>query len=172
MKSGMSWNRRQFNSWMWWFRLPDDIYIKSLEPCHAQLVYDHWPHKYASSFKVSVENIVDLPSAGVFLKDGDRLVAWAVCFPPIGISRFHTLDEFRCRGYGSYVIKYLSKRMAQAGFCPYGGIYGGNEPSVRCFTNVGYTMTSSAEPVNLISAQHHSDFEHDWPNPCCQHNVC
>lgn len=131
--------------------LPDDIYIKSLEPNDAQIVWDHWPHKYCSSFQVSLENIIDLPSAGLFLKDGDRLVAWAVCFPPIGISRFHTLDEFRSRGYGAYVIKYLSKKMAQEGYCPYGGIFGGNEPSVRCFTRVGYTVTSSAEPISLVS---------------------
>jgi predicted GNAT family acetyltransferase len=106
-----------------------------LERCHAQLVYDQWPYRAGSTVEKVAEEIQELPSAGVFLKDNDKLVSWMMYHPPNGMSRLHTLQEYRRRGYAALVTQYLSKRVAQCGFVPFVNIDLENIASSTLFTS-------------------------------------
>lgn len=112
--------------------------MKSLEPCHAQLVFDNWPFKHLTTLQDVTDEIVQLPSAGVFLKDGDDLIAWMTCHPPNGMSRLFTTEQHRRKGYASLVTKYITKRMAQAGYYPYVNIVAGNPVTAKFFESVGF----------------------------------
>jgi len=94
-----------------------EVYVKSLERCHAALVYENWAYKSSTLVEFVADEIDRLPSAGVFLKSDDQLVSWIMEHPPNGMSRLYTVEPYRRRGYGRLAIQYLSKRMAQSGAC-------------------------------------------------------
>jgi len=128
--------------------LPKDVYIKSLETSHATTVYEYWPYNMTTTVDSVVRNIIETPSAGVFRKDTDQLVSWMTSRTPNGMSKLHTLEEFRQRGYASFVTRYLAKRMAQAGYQPYATIDPINESSKKCFRSTGFLETS---PVHFLT---------------------
>ncbi|XP_046653152.1 uncharacterized protein LOC124343739 isoform X1 [Daphnia pulicaria] len=111
----------------------DGVYVKSLERCHAQIVYDYWPYRESTTVENITREIEQLPSAGVFLKGNDQLVSWMMCHPPNGMSRLHTLEEHRHRGYASLVTQYLSRRVAQCGLVPFVNIVIENTASYKFF---------------------------------------
>ncbi|XP_046653114.1 uncharacterized protein LOC124343710 isoform X3 [Daphnia pulicaria] len=131
----------------------DGVYVKSLERCHAQTVYDHWPYKGHTTLDYVSEEIEQLPSAGVFFKGSDQLVSWMMCSPPNGMSRIFTLEEYRHRGYAALVTKYLSKRVAQSGLVPFVNIHIENQASHKFFESVGFKLLG---PIHLRVTSHDS----------------
>ena len=113
----------------------DEVYVKSLERCHSQFVYDNWPYRAGSTVEKVANEIDELPSAGVFLKKDNKLVSWMMYHLPNGMSRLHTLEEFRKRGYAVLVTQYLSKHVAQCGFVPFVNIHTDNVASYTLFTS-------------------------------------
>lgn len=118
----------------------ENVYVKSLERCHAQLVYDNWPYKRSTMVENVADEIELLPSAGVFLKENNELVSWMMCHPPNGMSRLHTMEQHRRRGYAALVTQYLSKRVAQSGFVPFVNIVTDNDASYNFFENMGFKL--------------------------------
>ena len=118
----------------------DGVYVKSLEPCHAKIVYDYWPYRESTTVDNITREIELLPSAGVFLKENDELVSWMMCHPPNGMSRLHTLEEHRRRGYAALVTQYLSKRVAQCGFVPFVNIVIENTASYKFFESMKFKL--------------------------------
>ncbi len=118
----------------------DGVYVKSLERCHAQTVYDYWPYKEGTTMENVAKEIEELPSAGVFLTDNDKLVSWMMSHPPNGMSRLHTLQEYRRRGYAALVTRFLSKRVAQCGFVPFVNVDTENVVSRTFFENMTFKL--------------------------------
>ncbi|EFX72030.1 hypothetical protein DAPPUDRAFT_254937 [Daphnia pulex] len=58
-----------------------------------------------------------------------------MCHPPNGMSRLHTLEEHRRRGYAALGTQYLSKRVAQRGFVPFANNVIENTASYKFFEN-------------------------------------
>ena len=120
----------------------DDVYVKSLERCHAQMVYDHWPYRESTRVEYMADEIQQFPSAGVFLKESNELVSWMMIHLPNGMSRLHTLEQHRRKGYAAIVTKYLSKVMAQFGLVPFVNILLGNTASLKFFESMGFQLLS------------------------------
>ena len=125
-----------------------------MEQCHAKIVYDHWAARTTTSVEIIAEEINSLPSAGVFLKATNELVCWITYYPTNGMSRLHTLDQHRRKGYASLVIRYLSKRVAQAGFVPTANVGLGNEASFRVFESIGFQIL---QPWHIYFLSHFVD---------------
>jgi len=53
---------------------------------------------------------------------------------PFGISRLHTLEDHRRRGYARIAIDFLAKKMAQADYVPIANVNFENEASKALFT--------------------------------------
>ncbi|KZS02951.1 uncharacterized protein LOC116924337 isoform X2 [Daphnia magna] len=119
--------------------LPDEVYVKSLERHHAQLIYDHWTvFKDTTTVEDVADEIDHLPSAGVFLKNNDQLVSWMTGHAANGMSRLFTMDGHRRKGYAKLATQYMSKRMAQAGYLPFINIVVGNTASTEFFLGLGF----------------------------------
>lgn len=126
------------------------MYVKCLEPHHAQLVYDHWPIRASTTVEHIAEEINELQSAGVFLKnEEDRLVSWVTHHPPNGMSRLTTLDGHRRRGYANLSVLSLAKKMAQSSYYPFASVFVGNTPSQLLFESMGFTRTASLRVLLL-----------------------
>ena len=89
-------------------------------------MFQYWPYSQYTTVDDVADEIDRQPSAGVFLKNGDQLVSWVMGRIPNGMSRLHTLDQYRRRGYAALAVKYVSKRMAQCGYLPFANIVIGN----------------------------------------------
>lgn len=130
-----------FTFFIFLFSQQTHVYVRSLEQCHAQVVYDNWPYsKVATTLQTIVDEIVHLPSAGVFLKSTDELVSWMTYHPPMGMGKLHTLENHRKQGYAGIVTRYLSKRLAQTGLIPFVLVMPGNQASQKLFESVGFRL--------------------------------
>ena len=127
--------------------LPDGVFISSLEGRHAQLIFDNWPYNHTSNVIDLRDEIEQMPSTGLFLKENNELVSWLVCHPPFGMGLLHTLEDHRRCGYATLITKYMAKRMAQSGYQPFAGIIVGNETSVRFFKSLGFRLLCSANAL-------------------------
>ena len=132
-------------------QVPTNTYIKNLEQCHAQTVYDFWPYRAQSSVEWVADEIQRLPSAGLFLKENDQLVSWVISAFPDSLGKLHTLEQYRRRGYAKLVVEYLSKHLAMAGYRPFANILVANEASKRTFESIGYQFHSQGH-ITLVSA--------------------
>lgn len=121
---------------------PADVYVKSLETHNAATVYDNWSYNEITTADSVLEGVIASPTAGVFLKDTNKLVCWMTSRVHVGMSQLHTLEEYRRRGYAACVTQYLTKRLAQSGYVPYAIVSPNNEPSVRCFQRAGFRLNS------------------------------
>ena len=120
-------------------RIPDEVYVKDLEPNHAIRVHEKWPGKDTASTDCIVDAIAHLPSVGIFLKANDKLVCWAVCHPPSGgISHLYTEENHQGKGYGSLAVQQLSKQLSKNGLVPFATIFTGNDASLRLFSKLGF----------------------------------
>ena len=88
------------------------------------------------------------PSAGLFLKENDELVSWIMAHPPNGMSRLFTVPAHRRKGYASLVIVYMTKRMAQSGYIPFGNIRTDNIPSMTLFESLGFQKLRRRQMIN------------------------
>ena len=140
--------RQIIQLFQWWNRLPDDVYVKSLERAHAPIVYQHWPFSPSTQVEHMADEIDRHPSAGLFLKENDQLVSWAMAHPPMGISRLFTLPAHRRKGYASLVMVYMSKRMAQSGYIPFSNIRIDNSSSVTFFESLGFQKVRRRYMIN------------------------
>ncbi len=127
--------------------------MKSLEQCHAQTVFDHWSFNYLTSLEDVSAEINELPSAGLFLKETGQLISWVMYHPPNGMSRLHTLNEYRRQGYAALVIRYMSKRMAQAGHVPYVNIEKSNMNSRKLFEKLGFRFIHFSNQLFLLPSR-------------------
>lgn len=118
--------------------MPADVYVQSLELCHAQVAFDFCPYSKETSVENIAREIELFPSAGVFLKATDELVAWMMFYPPNGMSRLHTQEIYRRKGYASLAIRYLSKRCAQAGFLPKVNVISGDVAPTGLYKKLGF----------------------------------
>jgi len=98
--------------------VPQEVYIKSLERQDAGIIYDTWAFKHSSSVEDLEDEIEQLPSAGVYLKETDELICWINFHLAFGMARLYTLEAHRRKGYATLAIQYAAKRTAQAGYIP------------------------------------------------------
>lgn len=133
------------------------MYITSLQEKHAAFIHQNWPYNSTATVEDVIEDILDFPSVGVFLKETNQLVTWMMCHPPVGMSRLCTLEPFRRQGYARLAIKYLSKLIAQSGSVPFVSIIKGNTPAVALFESMGFKFLCHRDillvpaPVNVNS---------------------
>lgn len=130
-----------------------DVYVRSLERRHAGVVYEHWPLKHLTSIDDVGDEIEQMPTAGVFLKETDELVCWATCYLGFGIAHLFTLSPFRRRGYAGLVIRYISKRMAQSGYVVFAGALTDNTNSNALFSKLeGFMFLKPASGLLILPA--------------------
>ena len=130
---------------------PIEVYVKSLERSYAPVVSgDRHSRPYFFLSDDLADEIDRLPSAGVYLKDNDRLVAWIMYYPPFGMRFLFTLEGYRRRGYGKLAVQYLTKRLVQAGYPAVAHTHFDNHPSIALFESLGFKL--SRRTVSLVSA--------------------
>lgn len=117
--------------------------MDSLKPFNAQQVYDFFPYRESVTLEDVTDEIEQLPSVGVFLKENRQLVSWMIQRSSFGMGRLFTLEAHRRRGYALLTVRSMSKKMAEAGFFPLLYVNHNNHASKALMIKAGFRCQQS-----------------------------
>lgn len=118
--------------------MPENVYVRKLEPKHIPLVNELWPYHHKNS-DVYLETLADMGGGyGLFLKEKDTLVSW-IFKNHLGIlGILQTVEEYKRRGFGSLMIKFLAKLLAEEGIDPVTSVSIHNTASKNMMRKIGF----------------------------------
>lgn len=108
-----------------------------LKPEHAQAIHDLYPANDMESIEVFEKLIKALPAYGVFSSNGE-LAAWMVQSYYGAMFSMQTRPEFRRKGYGIHLAKYLTKVVMDRGYLPFVVIRPENDASKSLYSKLGF----------------------------------
>ncbi|XP_046749538.1 uncharacterized protein LOC124413180 [Diprion similis] len=113
-----------------------DVRVQPLRPEHAEGIHELYSANDVECHELFLRLIKTLPAAGVFA--GDRLAAWMVQSYYGAMFSMQTRPEFRRKGYGTKLARYLIKAVADRGYNSFVFIRPENEASRSLYTKLGF----------------------------------
>lgn len=108
-----------------------------LTPEHAQEIHDLYPANHMESIEVFEKLMKRLPCFGVFSSSGE-LAAWMVQSYYGAMFSMQTKPEFRRKGYGITLARYLTNAVSKRGYLPFVVIRPENDASKSLYTKLGF----------------------------------
>ncbi|XP_071055354.1 uncharacterized protein [Onthophagus taurus] len=115
----------------------EDAEMLQLTKEHAQTIHELYPANNMESVVVFEKLIDQLPCYGIFSVSGD-LAAWMVQSYYGAMFSMQTKPEYRRKGYGIHLAKYLTSVVAQRGYLPFVVIRPENDASKGLYTKLGF----------------------------------
>ncbi|CAL7939209.1 unnamed protein product [Xylocopa violacea] len=113
-----------------------DIQVQPLRAEHAEGIHELYPANDMECHEVFLRLIRTLPAAGVFVKGS--LAAWMVQSYYGAMFSMQTKPEYRRKGYGTKLVRYLTKRVADKGYQPFVVIRPENDASQSLYKKLGF----------------------------------
>lgn len=115
----------------------EDAEILQLTPEHAQPIHDLYPANNIECVEVFEKLFEKLPSYGVFSASGE-LAAWIIQSYYGALISMQTKPDYRRKGYGSILAKYLTKVVMDRGYLPFVVIRPENDASKNLYSKLGF----------------------------------
>ncbi|XP_055617304.1 uncharacterized protein LOC129762788 [Toxorhynchites rutilus septentrionalis] len=129
------------------YKVPEDIIMKNLDPIHATLMNERWPHRYPGSEKYIALLIHLNGGIGLFTQT-DELVAWVLMNEFAGIGHLQVMPSYRRRGFGELLAKAMSKQIATENDSDVNAfIVDKNINSINLFYKLGYKKIAGSNWV-------------------------
>nr|XP_031847991.1 uncharacterized protein LOC116433723 isoform X2 [Nomia melanderi] len=113
-----------------------DVQVLPLKAEHAEAIHELYPANDMECHEIFLRLIGSLPAAGVFVKD--CLAAWMVQSYYGAMFSMQTKPQYRRKGYGTKLARYLTKRVAERGYQPFVVIRPENEASQSLYKKLGF----------------------------------
>ncbi|XP_012222372.1 uncharacterized protein [Linepithema humile] len=113
-----------------------DVQVLPLKAEHAEGIHELYPANDMECHELFLRLIRTLPAAGVFVKGS--LAAWMVQSYYGAMFSMQTKPEHRRKGYGTKLVRYLTKRVAEKGYYPFVVIRPENEASHSLYKKLGF----------------------------------
>ncbi|KZC07690.1 hypothetical protein WN55_08010 [Dufourea novaeangliae] len=113
-----------------------DVQVLPLKAEHAEAIHELYPANDMECHEVFLRLIRSLPAAGVFCKGS--LAAWMVQSYYGAMFSMQTKPQYRRKGYGTKLARYLTKRVAERGYRPFVVIRPENEASQNLYKKLGF----------------------------------
>ncbi|XP_011056239.1 PREDICTED: uncharacterized protein LOC105147134 isoform X1 [Acromyrmex echinatior] len=113
-----------------------DVQVRPLKAEHAEGIHELYPANDMECPEIFLRLIRTLSAAGVFVKDS--LAAWMVQSYYGAMFSMQTKPEYRRKGYGTKLARYLTKRVAEKGYYPFVVIRPENEASQSLYKKLGF----------------------------------
>ncbi|KAL0129535.1 hypothetical protein PUN28_001652 [Cardiocondyla obscurior] len=113
-----------------------DVQVQPLKAEHAEGIHELYPANDMECPEVFLRLIRTLPAAGVFVKGS--LAAWMVQSYYGAMFSMQTKPEYRRKGYGTKLARYLTKHVAERGYTPFVVIRPENEASQSLYKKLGF----------------------------------
>ncbi|CAG2056665.1 unnamed protein product, partial [Timema podura] len=114
----------------------EEAEMKQLKTEHAKTIHDLYPANTMECVEVFEKLISALPAYGVF-SDGE-LAAWMVQSYYGAMFSMQTRPEFRRKGYGIHLAKFLTELVISRGYIPFVMIRPENDASQSLYTKLGF----------------------------------
>ncbi|XP_044766519.1 uncharacterized protein LOC123322627 [Coccinella septempunctata] len=118
--------------------VPGNTYVNGLTREHSKKINELWPHNFENSDEFITVYIEQNGGYGLFNKDNDELLAWAIQGHLGHINLLQTAEEHRGKGYGKVMLQIISRHIAESGCVPIGSVLVDNIPSIRFFEKLGF----------------------------------
>ncbi|KAJ3665334.1 hypothetical protein Zmor_000833 [Zophobas morio] len=115
----------------------EDAEMLQLTPEHAQTIHDLYPANHMECVEIFEKLIKKLPCYGVFSASGE-LAAWMVQSYYGAMFSMQTRPEYRRKGYGLILAKYLTKVVTERGYLPFVVIRPENDASKALYSKLGF----------------------------------
>jgi len=112
--------------------------VSELKPTEMEFIYEHSLYKEYTSTDY-IHNCMQNGISGGIRKNG-VLAAWALSHDDGAIGFLHVLDEFRERGLGTEIMKYMITRTRQKGRIPFVHIEETNIKSLNLVKKLGFVF--------------------------------
>ncbi|CAK9799793.1 hypothetical protein ANTQUA_LOCUS2232 [Anthophora quadrimaculata] len=126
--------------------VPDECYIKPLNKSDVPLIHSIWPHrdpKYPELSTKYLSTMIELNGGvGLYLKENNSLISWAIQNDWHGLGIVQTVEKYKRKGYAKTVVNVLSKKLGKQGISVTLFIVKGNTASETMFKNLGWTVIS------------------------------
>ncbi|XP_067623903.1 uncharacterized protein [Eurosta solidaginis] len=117
--------------------IPEGYKHQRLELKHAEQVNSVWPHHGPGSI-IFVNRLIKFnDSIGVFDKS-DNLIAWSLRLPNGSLGLVQVMDTHKRLGFGSLVVKAISKLLAEKELEVTAPVLIDNIPSQKMFSKLGF----------------------------------
>ncbi|XP_043250611.1 uncharacterized protein LOC122396359 [Colletes gigas] len=113
-----------------------EVQVLSLQAEHAEGIHELYPANDMECHELFLRLIRSLPAAGVFVNGS--LAAWMVQSYYGAMFSMQTKPEYRRKGYGTKLARYLTKRVAERGYRPFVVIRPENEASQSLYKKLGF----------------------------------
>ncbi|XP_017794056.1 PREDICTED: uncharacterized protein LOC108575694 [Habropoda laboriosa] len=113
-----------------------DIQVQPLQAEHAEGIYELYPANDMECHEIFLRLIRTLPAAGVFARGS--LAAWMVQSYYGAMFSMQTKPEYRRKGYGTKLARYLTRRVAEKGYQPFVVIRPENSASQSLYKKLGF----------------------------------
>uniref|UniRef100_A0A0C9RGJ7 RimI protein n=1 Tax=Fopius arisanus TaxID=64838 RepID=A0A0C9RGJ7_9HYME len=128
-----------------------EVQVLPLCPEHAEGIHELYPANDMECHELFLRLIRILPAAGVFV-DG-KLAAWMIQSYYGAMFSMQTKPEYRRKGYGTRLARYLTKTVADRGYTPFVVIRPENEASQSLYKKLGFrklyqTVRATFTPYN------------------------
>lgn len=77
---------------MLFFRCPDNVYIKELDPSDLKVIKNHWPYTFPEADLKLLDYLKLVKGFGVYLKTTNQMVSW-VAPSCLGNCFVYTVDQ-------------------------------------------------------------------------------
>lgn len=126
-----------------------------MTPEHAPIIHELYPLNNLECIELFEKLFVKLPSYGVFSASGE-LAAWIIQSYYGALFSMQTRPEYRRKGYGIVIAKYLTKIVRERGYLPFVVIRPENDASKSLYTKLGFkkhfeTVRAILRPHELCS---------------------
>lgn len=101
-----------------------------------------WPHRHSDSV-FFIKLLVKLnENVGLYRNDG-KLIAWCLRLQAGLLGAMQVDDGFRRKGYGTLILKAITRKIGELGEDVCACVLTDNLPSIRTFENVGFQVVDS-----------------------------
>lgn len=120
------------------YTCPPEVYLGPLKGEQGEFIDSFWPHRGGNSVEVTTFMIEKNGGIGLYLKESNDLIAWCLIWAHLGPGQLCVTDQHKRKGYGSLVVKAITKSLADKGVQPLLYIKNDNIASQELFKRIGY----------------------------------
>ncbi|XP_034934852.1 uncharacterized protein [Chelonus insularis] len=133
----------------------ENVEVLPLTAEHAEGIHELYPANDMECHELFLRLIKIFPAAGVFVNG--NLAAWMIQSYYGAMFSMQTKPEYRRKGYGTRLARYLTKVVADRGFIPFVVIRPENEASKSLYTKLGFKKLYQTVRATFTPHRYHSE---------------
>jgi GNAT superfamily N-acetyltransferase len=120
------------------YSTPNGICLKQLNHSYVPMINQAWAHKHDGSLFYLERLIERNLSIGAFNKNDNELIAWCLRIENGSFGNLQVSENHQRRGLGSFLVKFMSKKLAEENIDSTAGILDSNQKSREMFQKLGF----------------------------------